>query len=149
MSSMPPPLPPRSSQPPRPGATSFAQQSPKFFEGDLVKATPLFLIIAVVIALVSLVMAIIPTSNIHVAILGYLLTPFAVMVLMGWDTVYQRKKTSEEAWFVPNSNYSRILRILAGISLLLSYPHINVIARNVSAKLAENSWFIANMSWLF
>jgi hypothetical protein len=71
------------------------------------------------------------------------------MVLMGMDTVYQRKKTSEEAWFVPNPNYSRILRILAGVSLLLSYPHINVIAKNISAQLAENAWFISNMSWLF
>lgn len=149
MSSMPPPLPPRPSQPQRPGATAFAQQSPKFFEGDLVKATPLFLILAIVVAVVSLVMAILPIDNIFFAVIGYLLTPFAVMVLMGMDTVYQRKKTSEEAWFVPNPNYSRILRILAGVSLLLSYPHINVIAKNISAQLAENAWFISNMSWLF
>lgn len=133
-----------------PGSNSFTpQRAPKFFEGDLVKATPLFIVLAIVVTVLSLILAILPTSYVLVAIVGYLLTPFTVMVLMGWDTVSQRKKTSTEAWFVPNPSYSKLLRILAGISLLLSFPHINNIAKLVSAKLAENIWLTSNFSWFF
>ena len=132
------------------GSSAFTpQRAPKFFEGDLVKATPLFIILAIVVAVISLILAILPTRNVLIAIIGYLLTPFAVMVLMGWDTVSQRKKKSTEAWFVPNPSYSKLLRILAGVSLLLSYPHISAIAKFVSAKLAENLWLTSNFSWFF
>ena len=97
----------------------------------------------------SLILAILPTKNTLVAIIGYLLTPFIVMVLMGWDTVSQRKKTSAEAWFIPNPTYSKLLRILAAISLLLALPHINLISLSISAKIAENAWLVENMGWLF
>ena len=162
MSTLPPPLPPKPNQPPQPpigvpgvpGVPGVSRVPgtgvrPNYLAGDLVHATPIFLITAIVIAITSLVIAVLPFDNIFVAILGYLLTPFSVMVLMGLDTVVQRKKTSAEAWFVPNPNYSKLLRILAGVSLLLSYPHISVIAAHISAKLAENPWFASNMSWLF
>lgn len=152
MSTLPPPLPPRPSQSPMqvPGSSAFTpQRAPKFFEGDLVKATPLFIVLAIVVTVISLILAILPTSNVLIAIVGYLLTPFTVMVLMGWDTVSQRKKTSTEAWFVPNPSYSKLLRILAGVSILLSYPHINQIASSISAKLAENIWLTTNFSWFF
>ena len=156
MSTLPPPLPPRPNQPPQPpigvpGVSRIPGTAvrPTYLAGDLVHATPIFLIAAIVTAITSLVIAILPLNNIFVAILGYLLTPFSVMVLMGLDTVVQRKKTSAEAWFVPNPNFSKLLRILAGFSLLLSYPHISVIAAHISAKLAENPWFASNMSWLF
>ena len=122
---------------------------PTYLAGDLVHATPLFLIVGVLLAISSLVIAFIPTDNVLIAIVGYLLTPFSVMVLMGLDTVVQRKKTSSEPWFVPNPNFSKLLRILAGVSLALSYPHISVIAAHISAKMAENAWFASNMSWLF
>jgi hypothetical protein len=128
-----------------PGSVS----KPAFLAGDLVHATPLFLIVGVVIAIVSLVIAFLPIDGVFIGIIGYLLTPFSVMVLMGLDTVVQRKKTSSEPWFVPNPNYSKMLRLLAGISLALSYPHISVIAAYISAQLAENAWFASNMSWLF
>ncbi len=156
MSTLPPPIPPRPNQstPPPigvPGSTRIpgAGARPTYLAGDLVHATPLFLVAAIVMAISSLVIAFLPTDNLLVAILGYVLTPFSVMVLMGLDTVVQRKKTSAEPWFVPNPNFSKLLRILAGVSLLLSYPHISVIAAHISAKLAENPWFASNMSWLF
>lgn len=152
MSTLPPPLPPRPSQSqvPLPGGSAFPnQRAPKFYEGDLVKASPLFIILAAVVSVVSLILAILPTKNTLVAIIGYLLTPFIVMVLMGWDTVSQRKKTSAEAWFIPNPTYSKLLRILAGISLLLALPHINLISLSISAKIAENAWLVENMGWLF
>jgi Flp pilus assembly protein TadB len=65
-----------------PGSSAFAQQrAPKFFEGDLVKATPLFIILAIVVTVISLILAILPTSNVLIAIIGYLLTPFTVTPL--------------------------------------------------------------------
>ena len=156
MSTLPPPLPPKPNQPPQPpiGVPGVSRVPgtgvrSNYLAGDLVHATPIFLVTAIVIAISSLVIAVLPLDSIFIAILGYLLTPFSVMVLMGLDTVVQRKKTSAEAWFVPNPNYSKLLRILAGVSLLLSYPHISVIAAHISAKLAENPWFASNMSWLF
>lgn len=157
MSTLPPPLPPRPTgspiQPPI-GAMGSSRLPgsgvrPTYLAGDLVHATPFFFIAGIVVAILSLVLAILPTDNLLLAILGYLLTPFSVMVLMGLDTVVQRKKTSAEPWFVPNPNLSKLLRILAGISLLLSYPHISAIAAHISARLAENAWFASNMSWLF
>jgi hypothetical protein len=42
-----------------------------------------------------------------------------------------------------------LLRILAGISLLLALPHIDVISLSISAKIAENAWLVENMGWLF
>jgi hypothetical protein len=118
-------------------------------QGDLVKATPVFLIIAIVVAVSSLLLAIFsPSKNIPLAVIGYLLTPLSVMVLMGCDAVSQRKKTSAEPWFVPNPNFPRLLRILAGISLVLSYPHISAIASSISAALAASPWFASTFSWL-
>lgn len=55
---------------------------------------------------------------------GYLLTPFAVVVMMGWDTIAQRKAISSDPWFIPRPRFSRILRVLTALSFIVALPHI-------------------------
>lgn len=72
---------------------------------------------------------------------GYLLTPFAVVVMMGWDTIAQRKAMSSDPWFIPRPKFSRILRVLTGLSFIVALPHIwrlaQIIADFVPAPIVD------------
>ncbi|MEI7540577.1 MAG: hypothetical protein WCJ89_03770 [Actinomycetes bacterium] len=71
------------------------------------------------------------------SLLGYLFSPFIVIICLGIDSYLQRLKISKFAWFLPNPNYSKILKAFAIISIAISYPHINNLASHISAWLAQ------------
>ena len=108
--------------------------------GETKKASLLPLFLAVALIILSIAVTLIAGSsgqNISIYLLGYLATPLAVGLCMGWDSIDQRKKTKSNPWFIAKSRYSLILRILTGISFLIALPHINAIARILSTLLAE------------
>ena len=99
---------------------------------------PLFLAVALLILSIAVILIAGPSGqNISIYLLGYLATPLAVGLCMGWDSIDQRKKTKSDPWFIAKSKYSLILRILTGFSFLVALPHINAIARILSTLLAE------------
>jgi len=69
--------------------------------------------------------------------LGYVLTPFTVVMMMGWDTIAQRKQMSRDPWFIPRPKYSRILRALTLASFLVAFPHIWQLAQVLADYLPE------------
>jgi hypothetical protein len=60
----------------------------------------------------------------YIPLLGYLLSPFAVVVMMGWDTISQRKYTAQDPWFIPKPKLTLLIRSLAALSFVVAYPHI-------------------------
>ena len=76
-------------------------------------------------------------SSVLLSGIGYALAPFVVILCLGFDNFLQRRKTSKGDWFVPNQNFGRVLRFLAGLALILSYPHISGLADHISAWLAQ------------
>ena len=108
--------------------------------GETKKASLLPLFLAVALIILSIAVTLIAGSSgqdISIYLLGYLATPLAVGLCMGWDSIDQRKKTKSNPWFIAKSKYSLILRILTGFSFLVALPHINAIARILSTLLAE------------
>ena len=104
------------------------------------KASFLPLIAAVIFIIVSLVITFITKgkhSGLPIHLLGYLATPLAVGLCMGWDSIDQRKKTKADPWFIPKSKYSLILRILTALSFFTALPHISEIAKYLSQSLAD------------
>lgn len=69
--------------------------------------------------------------------LGYFLTPFTVVIMMGWDTIAQRKQMTRDPWFLPRPKYSRILRVLTPASFLVAFPHIWRLAQVLADHLPE------------
>ena len=105
---------------------------------DIEKASPIPIVISgISIFLSTLIIFFDPEKSLIFGAIGYLLTPFITILATGMDTVSQRKKSSAYPWYVENPRYATILRILALVSLVLSYPHINVLADYFSIQLAK------------
>ena len=146
MSTLPPPIPSSNPSnrasiklPPNVTGGKIGQPSRRqsFREEDLVKASPLPLIISIIALTFSAVIFFINSDNPLLSLMGYLCTPVIAMIALGLDSVWQRRKTTQFPWFVQNPNFSRLLRIIAGASLFFSYPHIHIIANHISAWLAQ------------
>jgi hypothetical protein len=143
VSTLPPPVPNSRRQsnqpPPPPGSPSGAPLRVGSIQPeDLEKASPIPIVISgVAILLSTLIILFGPEKSLIFGAVGYLLTPFITILATGIDTVSQRKKSSTYPWYVENPRYATILRILALVSLALSYPHINVLADYFSIQLAK------------
>lgn len=69
-------------------------------------------------------------------IFGYLLTPIGVVLCLAWDMVNQRQGMHDINFF-PKLKYTKILRILTGISFLVAWFHIEPIAKAIAESLAS------------
>ena len=143
MSTLPPPIPSSdptrrfgSMQPPTIGGLNNSRKQ-TFNAEDLKKASPLPLIIGIFSLIASLIVIFLNDDSVVLSALGYALTPFLSIAALGFDTVWQRRKTTQFPWYVANPNFSRALRVIAGISIVLSYPHIHGLASHLSAWLAD------------
>jgi len=129
--------------PPKPGEIFGSGNSiPKVNQpvGEPKKASLFPLILAFTLIILSILITVVVGAsgqNVSVYLLGYLVTPVAVGLCMGWDSIDQRNKTKSDPWFIAKSKYSLVLRILTGVSFLVALPHINAIARILSTLLAE------------
>jgi purine-cytosine permease-like protein len=141
MTTLPPPIPgmpPRSQSQTPPPIAGVKKTAPKIHAEDFVHASKLPLVIAVTAVVVSLVLAIaLNRTSTWINVIGYLLTPFTVIACAGLDSVQQRRRATTDEYFLENSKYSFYLRILSGVALLISIPHINAIATSVAAWLAR------------
>jgi len=150
MANLPPP-PPSSGQGNLPPTSSFnARREPtlpggvpklpnkKIFDEDIEKANIWPVVLALAAILISIAIWVLNRhSSFLLSACGYLLAPFIVILCLGFDNFIQRTKTSKGEWFVPNQNYGQILRILTGLAIILSYPHISGLADHISAWLAQ------------
>jgi len=143
MSTLPPPIPgtPKSSgvmkPPPVPGGFGGTTTT-KIHAEDYVRASILPLIIAIVATVASLILTFFPgRDSTWVHLIGYLLTPFLVIICAGLDSVQQRRKATTDLYFLENRKYSFFLRALSALALLISIPHINGIATTVAAWVAD------------
>lgn len=143
VSTLPPPVPNARRQsnqpPPPPGQPMAGAARQKTIQAeDLEKASPIPIVISALAIVASVVIVLFgPEKSLILAFVGYLLTPFVTILATGLDTVLQRKKSSTFPWFVENPRFATILRILALISLLIAYPHVNVLADYFSIELAK------------
>jgi purine-cytosine permease-like protein len=144
MSSLPPPIPgaPKSGgvmkPPPVPSGFGGSTTTTKIHAEDYVRASILPLIIALVATVASLVLTLFFRNvSTWVHLLGYLLTPFLVIICAGLDSVQQRRKATTDLYFLENRKYSIFLRALSALALLISIPHINGIATTVAAWVAD------------
>lgn len=120
------PLPPNSgvsfTPPARPDQGITKQQASSNKKASLV---PLILALAAIIGSLAIWIAFRgQVVAFYIPLLGYLLSPFAVVVMMGWDTISQRKYTAQDPWFVPKPKLTLLIRSLAALSFVVAYPHI-------------------------
>jgi hypothetical protein len=104
------------------------------------KASLLPLVFTIVLIFLSLCLTFLnygKSADLIFYILGYVATPLAVGLCMGWDSIDQRKKTKNNPWFIAKPKYSIILRILTAASFMVAFPHIHSIAKILSEYLAE------------
>lgn len=143
MTSVPPP-------PPATGSFQTSASGSNALTKSSGKASIFPLIFALLCMIFSIVIWIIyrgQAVSIWLYILGYALTPFSVVIMMGWDTITQRKQMSRDPWFVPRPKYSRMLRLLTAVSFLVAFPHIWQLAQILADYLPEPIVnFLGNLS---
>ena len=139
------PLPPRTpGQPPSVIESSFTSSSAPTY-GQPRDATKLPMLVGIAIALISVLIVVFAETNswlqsdiretmLH--ILGYLLTPIGVVLCLAWDMVSQRQGMHDINFF-PKLKYTKILRILTGVSFVIAWFHIEPIAKAIAESLAS------------
>jgi hypothetical protein len=103
------------------------------------KASILPVIISILALSASIAIYILTRTTAHaftLHLIGYVLTPLAVALCMGWDTIAQRKGKGSDPWYEKNEKYSLILRGLTAVSFLVAFPHIFAMATDIAEKLA-------------
>lgn len=73
------------------------------------------------------------------SLVGYGLTPLAAVLATGWDAVGQLSG-QRDPWFVIKPHLSRILRILAGLSIVLGVVHIWRISEWLARSAVQYGW---------
>jgi hypothetical protein len=103
------------------------------------KASVLPVVLAVLSIVISIVIYFLTRTSANaflLHLLGYVLTPLAVALCMGWDSISQRLGIGESPWYEKNPTYSLVLRILTAISFLPALPHIFAMASDIAEKIA-------------
>lgn len=141
MTTLPPPIPgmpPRSQSQTPPPIAGVKKTTPKIHAEDFVHASKVPLLISIVAVIASIALAFLfNRTSTWINVIGYLLTPFTVIACAGLDAVQQRRRSTTDEYFLENTKYSFFLRVLSGIALLISIPHINAIATSIAAWLAR------------
>ena len=139
------PVPPRPPGPPSSVIESsfFSNSAPAY--GEPRNASKLPMLAGIVCALLSVAIIVFGAANswlqsdsretmLH--IVGYLLTPIGVVLCLAWDMVSQRQGMHDINFF-PKLKYTKILRILTGVSFLVAWFHIEPIAKAIAESLAS------------
>lgn len=143
MTTLPPPIPgapsqPRKSVPPPPIGGGPAVKPTVINPEDYDHAKPWPILLASVALVASLVITIFfRHETAWFYLLGYLLTPFVAIFAMGLDVVSQRRQSITNEFFLENRKFTKIVRVLGFISVLLAIPHIEGLATAISAWLAN------------
>jgi hypothetical protein len=99
-------------------------------EGTPKKASPLPLIVCVLLLVASLLIQLFSyqLGGGSWFFLGYLLTPVLTSLALGWDSVLQRNGR-KDPWFAPSPLFSRLIRITVALSFVIGVLHILEIGR--------------------
>ena len=141
MSSVPPP-PPSSKRTPlninAPGNPfRVNSQKPNYAESDFERASIWPLVTAVIAILISVLFIFLFHKNVWMSLVAYFCSPILVICCLGLDNYLQSRNISKKGWFIPNSNFGKILRGLSVISILIATPHINSLTSHISAWMAN------------
>jgi len=119
------------------GAGSFTGATPlvsDYEEPRTASALPLILAIVLLVASASLwvldFQGIYPFTYDYFNLAGYVLTPFFVFMCVAWDAAAQRAGR-RSPWFDIRPGYSRALRVIAVVALIVAVPHILDMGRSV------------------
>ncbi|MFE1665517.1 hypothetical protein [Microbacterium sp. P02] len=85
------------------------------------------------VVMLGLPLPLVAADHWSLSLLGYLLTPVAVIACYGWDAVGQRRGRARNRNFVLRPGYSRALTGAAGLGVLLGAWHV----LNLSVPLSE------------
>lgn len=102
------------------------------------KASFLPVLVAAIAMVASVAIYVLTRTTAHAFVLhliAYVMTPLVVALCLGWDSIAQRVGRGNDPWFAINSKYPLILRILTGISFLISFPHIVAMATDIAEKI--------------
>ena len=139
---LPPPLPNqagRSSQLPPPPGSGVAGKGngPVIRPEDREPASSIPLVLALVALILSTILVFFRNLGWAISLIGYLLTPFSIILLSGLDAILQRKGASTKVWFLPNPKFATYLRLLSFFSLVIAYFHVNSLADFLSVLFGK------------
>ena len=102
------------------------------------KPSPLPLIVAIVALVASVSLAVLFRDSLPAAIVGYLLTPFAVVGCLGWARG-QHLNRLPDLWYDSTQGAKQLmmLQILSAVAFLVGFVHMWRIATEVAS-----SWFV-------
>jgi hypothetical protein len=114
---------------------------PTFIEspGDPKKASPLPVIFATVTLLLSIGIQVFQyqlANNIWYYA-GYALTPLVITMILGWDSISQRKGR-KDPWFETKPMYSKILRVLVLAGFVVAVFHIVAIGIQIGEQVVQS-----------
>lgn len=88
---------------------------------------------SVPIRFVGVPLPIVQSDRFWLSLIGYLLTPIAAVIAVGWDRIAQRRGVVLSGNFVPNRGFEVALTWIAGAGLVLGVWHV----LNLSVPLSE------------
>jgi hypothetical protein len=71
---------------------------------------------------------------------GYALTPLLITMILGWDSIAQRKGR-KDPWFETKPIYSKILRVLVLAGFLVAVLHIVAIGIQIGEQVVQSVVF--------
>lgn len=113
-------------------------------QGTLRKAQVLPLVLAGVAvafsALIIVIQVVLSVDIWQLYVLGWLATPVAALLCVGWDAIGQRAGLADP-WFDGRPQYSLVLRFLAVVALIIGGYHIVRIGIAAGTAAVSAGWF--------
>ncbi len=124
-----------------PANIGLPPEKPIFVEssGEHKKASPLPVILATITLLLSIAIQIFQyqlANNIWYYA-GYALTPLVITMILGWDSISQRKGR-KDPWFETKPIYSKILRVLVLAGFIVAVFHIVAIGIQIGEQVVQS-----------
>jgi hypothetical protein len=124
-----------------PANIGLPPEKPIFVEssGEHKKASPLPIIFATITLLFSIAIQIFQyqlANNIWYYA-GYALTPLVITMILGWDSISQRKGR-KDPWFETKPIYSKILRVLVLAGFIVAVFHIVAIGIQIGEQVVQS-----------
>jgi len=107
--------------------------------GEHRKASPLPVILATLTLLLSIAIQVFQyqlANNIWYYA-GYALTPLVITMILGWDSISQRKGR-KDPWFETKPIYSKILRVLVLAGFVVAVFHIVAIGIQIGEQVVQS-----------
>lgn len=120
---------------PSPTTASITPGQPFVRASSLEKASALPLVVAAASVALGLGTRLIP-PDLWTEILGYVLAGFIPIMCLGWDSVSQRRGLANPN-FIPKRAYTLVIRILAGVGIIIAVINLTELAIFLAEKWSE------------